>query len=328
MARSVFPTSNDPDAKPETPRRPLTERRKPIIKGGATSDKYITAATQGGADRTYQEIPLDQIQESRIRDRIDLEDEIEEMMVSLKEKGQQFPIIVRIVEGEKPYEVVVGRRRIAASRRLGWTKIKSFVTKMSERDAFVTQGIENSARLETSFIERARTAAFGVEAGFDQVDVVHSLGISKTLVSLMIKIYESLGEDLVVAIGAARGVGRRKWETLATKLDESGISREQALALVDADISDSVARFDALLDAVSKLKAADSGKTVTEGKTLGRPRLQPVTRDYLEGRVTTARKGSQLMVKVTKEAPPALLEEIDQAIEEVVKRHISEGGGN
>lgn len=322
MARSVFQTSGPgkPGEDKGAEEKPLAPRRQPIIKGGAASDKYIKAATQGAADRTYQEISLDQIQDSRIRDRIDLEDEIEEMMVSLKEEGQKFPIIVRmVVGGGKPYEVVVGRRRIAASRRLGRTKINAFVSRMDDLEAFKTQGIENSARLETTFIERARTAAFAYEAGIDQVTVSQSLGISRQLVNLMIKIYENVGEDLVVAIGAARGVGRRKWETLIEKMDENGMTREEARAMVDTDISDSTARFEALMSAVSRPKVTPSGKTI------GRPKIEPVTRDYLEGRVTTTRKGFQLMVKVNKQAPPALLEEIDQAIAEVMKRHISGG---
>ena len=68
MARSVFNPPNVGDRAeglgdaPER-RAPIT-RRKPIVKGGAASDKYIRAATQGGADRTYQEIPVEQISES------------------------------------------------------------------------------------------------------------------------------------------------------------------------------------------------------------------------------------------------------------------------
>ena len=71
MARAVFtdiPPSEDAEDGAAEPR----VRRKPIIKGGATSSKYISAATQGGSDRTYQEIFVDQIQDSRIKDRIDI----------------------------------------------------------------------------------------------------------------------------------------------------------------------------------------------------------------------------------------------------------------
>ena len=315
MARSVFQTTAGDEPAKEVQSRPIAERRKPIIKGGATSDKYITAATQGGRDRTYQEIPLDQIQDSRIRDRIDLEDEIQEMMASLEAEGQKLPIIVRIVEGQKPYEVVVGRRRIAASRRLGRTVINAFVTKMSEREAFITQGVENSARLETSFIERARTAALGLAAGFDLTDVSKSLGISKTLVSFMTRIYDGLGEDLVLAIGAARGIGRRKWEALIAAMEKAGVSPAQARKMVASEISDSVERFEALAAELSRRSPGTSRPTATK------PRERPITQDYLGGRVQTARKGSQIVVKLTRQAPPALLDEIDRAIEEVVNRH-------
>lgn len=72
---------------------------------------------------------------------------------------------------------------------------------MDDREAFVAQGIENSARLETSYIERARAAAQGLEAGYEQKDIAEFLNISRTLINFMVKSYQALGEDLVLAIG-------------------------------------------------------------------------------------------------------------------------------
>lgn len=199
MARSVFDTESGPE---EVPERPARVKRKPIIKGGAASDKYIRAATQGGADRTYQEIDVDQIQDSRIRDRIDINEDLDSLIESIRENGQQIPILVRVAPGgDKAYEIVVGRRRLAATKRLGRPRIKAFVSKMDDREAFVAQGIENSARLETSYIERARAAAQGLEAGYEQKDIAEFLNISRTLINFMVKSYQALGEDLVLAIG-------------------------------------------------------------------------------------------------------------------------------
>lgn len=96
MARSVFDTESGPE---EVPERPARVKRKPIIKGGAASDKYIRAATQGGADRTYQEIDVDQIQDSRIRDRIDINEDLDSLIESIRENGQQIPILVRVAPG-------------------------------------------------------------------------------------------------------------------------------------------------------------------------------------------------------------------------------------
>ncbi|MDO6731200.1 plasmid partitioning protein RepB [Marinovum sp. 2_MG-2023] len=309
MARSVFETGPGPAKPDETaPDRPARPKRKPIIKGGAASDKYIRAATQGGADRTYQEIDVDQIQDSRIRDRIDVNEDLDSLVESIEANGQQIPILVRVAQGgDKAYEIVVGRRRLAATRRLGRTRIKAFVSKMDDREAFVAQGIENSARLETSYIERARAAAQGIDAGYEQKDIAEFLSISRTLINFMVKSYQAIGEDLVLAIGPARGVGRRNWDKLISEMSRAGISRKAALKLVDRSLDDSVDRFHAVL------KAVQSG-----GK---RPAPPPAAtqNDFLNGRVSISQKSRQLVIKTRKDAPPEMLEQIRDQIEQVIR---------
>ncbi|MDO6588476.1 plasmid partitioning protein RepB [Salipiger sp. 1_MG-2023] len=314
MARSVFGTGSDKPETGETPNRKPAVRRKPIIKGGAASDKYIRAATQGGADRTYQEIPVDQVRDSRIRDRIDLTEDLDSLAASIRENGQQIPILVRIVpEGEGTYEIVVGRRRLAALRSLGEPRIKAFVARMDDREAFIAQGIENSARLETSYIERARAAAQGLDAGHEQKDIAGFLNVSRTLISFMVKTYQALGEDLVMAIGPARGVGRRNWERLIAVMGQHGVSPSDALELVDRTIDDSVERFQALLKTVESARAKRP-----------HPAPQAVRREHLSGSVTTLRKPKQITVRLGKSAPPDLLDRIDDAVTRLISEYDTE----
>lgn len=311
MARSVFDTDQPAEA------APARVKRKPIIKGGAASDKYIRAATQGGADRTYQEIDVDQIQESRIQDRIDINEDLDSLVESIRENGQQIPILVRVTQGgDKAYEIVVGRRRLAATQRLGRTRIKAFVSKMDDREAFVAQGIENSARLETSYIERARAAAQGIEAGYEQKDIAEFLNISRTLINFMVKTYQAAGEDLVKAIGPARGVGRRSWDKLIAEMERNEISQKQVLRLVDSAQENSVERFHELL------KAVQSG-----GNRRSAPPALPSSRkDFLGGRVSTMRKPRQLVIKTRKDVPSELLDLIASKIEAVVADYETDNG--
>lgn len=307
MARSVFDTSKGEGDTPKA--RPAT-KRKPIIKGGAASDKYIRAATQGGADRTYQEIPVDEIRDSRIRDRIDINEDLDSLVDSLRENGQQIPILVRIVQGEgASYEIVVGRRRLAATRKLGLPRIKAFVARMDDREAFVAQGIENSARLETSYIERARAAAQGVEAGYEQKDISEFLNISKTLVSFLVQTYQALGEELVLAIGPARGVGRRNWDKLVAAMERNAVTPAKALGMIETD-KPSVERFHALVTAV------ETGST---RKTASRTQAEETR--FLSGGLTVQRKPRQVTVKTTRAVPPALLDRIDAEIRRLVAEH-------
>ncbi len=296
--------------RPTPPSRPAATKRKPIIKGGAASDKYIRAATQGGADRTYQGIQVDEIRDSQIRDRIDINEDLDKLVQSLRENGQQIPILVRIVDGGG-YEIVVGRRRLAATRKLGLPRIKAFVARMDDREAFVAQGIENSARLETSFIERARAAAQGTEAGYDQKDIAEFLNISPTLVSFMVNIYRDLGEELVQAIGPARGVGRRNWEKLVAAIKRSGFSAHDVTAMIDRGKDDSVERFHVLL------ATAEAGRQARKASKA----VPSESATYLNGRVTVERKPRQLVLKTVKDVLPALLDQIDATIRKILADH-------
>lgn len=307
MARNVFDHGPGDEAKPTSDVKAPTPRRKPLVKGGAASQKYISAATQGGADRTYQDIPVDQIQDSMVRDRIDVNEDLDSLVESIRENGQQIPILVRIISGgDKPFEIVVGRRRLAAHRQLGKNQIKAFVSKMDDREAFIAQGIENTARLETSYIERARAAAQAVDVGFNQKDVSEFLNISRTLINFMIGTYRSIGEDLVKAIGPARGIGRRKWDTLIKSMNRNNVTPEMGLTLVDRSIEDSPARFESFAMAVNSAGARTKSTTSSE----------PVSRrEYLSGNVSSIRKPQQLVVKLHKGMSPEVLVMIEDRIE-------------
>ncbi|WP_237064745.1 ParB/RepB/Spo0J family partition protein [Loktanella sp. M215] len=310
MARNVFEHGPTDDPNATTEAQPLTPRRKPLVKGGAASPKYISAATQGGADRTYQEIPVDQIRESAVMDRIDVNEDLDALVESIRENGQQIPILVRIFSGgDKPFEIVVGRRRLAAHRQLGKHQIKAFVARMDDREAFIAQGIENTARLETSYIERARAAAQALDVGFDQKDVAEFLNISRTLINFMVGTYRSVGEDLVTAIGPARGIGRRKWDALVKLMDQNDLSPERAVKLVDRDIADSSTRFETFVMAVQAAR-----KTAKQSPT---PKTG-IHREFLSGGVSTVRKSRQLVIKTRKDMPQEILVRIEQEIETIL----------
>lgn len=313
MARKVFDDESDTPQDP--PARAATPRRKPLVRGGAAAPKYIQGSTQSANDRSYEEIPVDQIQTSRIEDRIDLTEGIEDLMASIRENGQQIPIIVRIVNGARPYEIVAGRRRLEATRRLGRSVIRGFVTRMSDEEAFRTQGIENSSRLETSFIERARTAASASDAGFSTRDIAEFLNVSHTLVSFMTRIYRQVGEELVLAIGPARQVGRRKWEDLIQQMEARGLDSATAATLVDRTLGESSERFEALV-----LHLA--------GREAKAPRPAPAQRrveqqmTFQNGHVTCTRKARKLEIATDRTIPDGMLEYLSEKLEGLIEDYL------
>lgn len=316
MARNVFdltpkepPSNKDrPEAKTPSKQPPSPPQKTLRPKGGAPAAKYMQAAAQGAADRTYQDVPIGQIRESAIRDRIDVSEDLQSLAESISEKGQQIPIIVRMVEGDQPYEIIVGRRRLAALRLLGEKTVKAFVRKVNAREAFEIQGIENNERLETSFIERARAADQALSEEYTAVEVGTFMSVTKQLVHMSVRIYRDLGEEIVTAIGPARGVGRRRWQDLAEAIVKSDLELEEIVSLIDRTLS-SVDRFDALKKSLDIANA--SQPTVTSP----RPKPKPITKALLDGVVMTTRKPGQLVVKSKSELPESILDEVQAFLE-------------
>lgn len=312
--RQAFPANPaSPDGPTPSPAqeaeqdRPMATRRAPMFAKGAAS--LETAARSAAAeDRMYRNIPVDQIDPSPIRDRIDVTEDLDALRTSLREDGQQIPILVRPKSGTGRYEIVTGRRRLQATRDLGLATIQAFVRPLSDQDAFVAQGVENNARLETSFIERARTIVSALDAGFKQTEVERFLGVDQTMISRMKTIYEGLGDPLVVAIGPARGVGRRKWERLQ-KLVVQGDHDRDALAQTVPGDRPSVDRFDALL---SRLEASPAPRKPVPRKPAAPDRLA-------QGRITARRSGRKLVLEADKSLPAGFFDYLADALPDMVE---------
>lgn len=86
------------------------------------------------------------------------EAKLEELAVSIKEKGVLQPITVRLVEGKAtPYELVMGERRWRASRKAGSTAIRSLVEELTDEEAREIALIENLQRDDLTPMDEARS---------------------------------------------------------------------------------------------------------------------------------------------------------------------------
>lgn len=94
------------------------------------------------------------------------------LKTSLEARGQEVPIFVRPHPIEpKWYQAVFGRRLIRALSAHGKSHIRAAIRSLSDEDLLVAQGIENSARQDLSWIEKALLAkkleAFATANGKD-----------------------------------------------------------------------------------------------------------------------------------------------------------------
>lgn len=171
--------------------------------------------------QTIVELDPEFLESSFVVDRLGVELEDQQALIDqIKEHGQQVPILVRPhPEKHGFYQVAYGHRRLAAIKTIGG-KIKAVVRDLSDEQLVVSQGQENNARTDLSFIERCFFGWQLEQRGFSRDVIMSSLGVDKAALSRMISLVERLPAEFIKAIGAAPSFGRQRWAELADLLDE------------------------------------------------------------------------------------------------------------
>ena len=185
---------------------------------------------------------------------------------------------------DKPgrYKIVYGRRRLRALQSIGMSA-RALVRTLSDEEAILAQGQENSHRLDPSFIEKALFAAQLSDNGYDQPVILDALAIDKPMLSRMTKVARTIPEAVIRVIGSAHGVGRRRWEDLADKAKDSNADLVRIASDLGLDqIPTSDDRFARVSDAIARLgKPARPAKSAahmvvsSDGKTLAEVKDSP-----------------------------------------------------
>lgn len=237
------------------------------------------------------EINPEDIQASAIIDRFETaysEEGVAELVKSMSEHGQSTPGLVRLVSnGAKRFQIVFGRRRLAAAKLLG-ISFKAVVRELSDEEAVVLQGEENSNRNDLSFIERCMFALAQERAGYGRDIICKSLNTGKSHVSEMLRLANALPRDIVLQIGAAPEIGRRRWVDFEARWLRHhaplGVARD-VLSSSGLATADSSARFNVVFNALNQ-----SPMPVDEPP---RP-AQLVARGIILGEISHGRSGTKL----------------------------------
>ncbi len=181
--------------------------------------------------RALVEIDPGLIDPGGLADRIGADaEEDARLMESIREHGQQVPVLARPHPGAPGrYQIVYGRRRARALAALG-RPVKALVRELDDRDLVLAQGQENSARRDLSFIEKANFARQMLVAGYDRATAQAALSTDKTQLSRMLSVTEKVPEEVILAIGAAHGIGRDRWCLLAELYTGVAPDEEEARA--------------------------------------------------------------------------------------------------
>ncbi|MBB4239074.1 plasmid partitioning protein RepB [Rhizobium esperanzae] len=209
----------------------------------------------------------------RLADQLDIEDEL---VQSIAENGQEVPILVRRhPDDAERYQIAYGHRRLQAIKLLG-RKVQAIVRQLDDTDVVIAQGIENSARRNLSYIERA-VFAFNLELkGFERPVIMKALSTDKTELSKLLSVAKAIPAEIVRSVGAAPGIGRRRWMALAQ--DWNGMTAARLAKLIasqDFRAEESDRRFELLVAELARKEAKPEAteydwKPKTGGKIAGR----------------------------------------------------------
>ncbi|MGR3469049.1 MAG: plasmid partitioning protein RepB [Shimia sp.] len=180
-------------------------------------------------ENAVQELDPTLIDDAGVVDRLDPDPTAQAALVdSLRTYGQQVPVLVRPkAETRGRYEIVYGRRRLAALKSLG-QPVKAMVRHLDDEALVLAQGQENTARKDLSFIEKASFAAQLAEGGYERETIAAALTIDLPMVSRMLKVGQAFSLDELRAIGAAPGIGRDRWLAFVRQIEDPA-ARSRAL---------------------------------------------------------------------------------------------------
>lgn len=190
--------------------------------------------------------------------------ELQELVVSVREFGVLQPIVVRpragAADGEPPYELIMGERRLRASKLAGLDRIPAVVKDTADEDMLRDALLENIHRAELNPLEEASAYKQLLEDfGITQEQLAERIGRSRPQITntiRLLKLPESIQTKVaagVLTAGHARAI--------LSVADEAGM-RKLADKIINEDLSVRAAEAAAGMLAPPKAKAA----TVSAGK--------------------------------------------------------------
>lgn len=252
------------------------------------------------------ELETSSIEPSFVQDR--MQGEIDGLLASIREQGQQVPILVR-PHPDQPgrYQVAFGHRRLRAVSDLG-LPVKAVVRELTDEQLVVAQGQENNEREDLTFIEKARFA-HRLNKQFSREIVIAAMAIDKSNLSKMLLIVDALPSELIDAIGAAPGVGRPSWQQLAELLETvaSPVDAINFANSTEVQTLSSADRFKAVIDHLKPRRIARGLPDVMS--TPDGDRLAQVTQSKSKLEITIDRRATPDFAAFVLEHLPALYQE-------------------
>lgn len=146
---------------------------------------------QSGEQAGQRRIPIEFLRPNPKNPRRTFNDELlEELAVSIKEKGVIQPILARSMAGtSNDYEIVAGERRWRAAQRAGLHEVPVVLIDVSDREALEIAIVENVQRSDLNPLDEARAyEQLAAEFGYTQADLSRIIGKSRSHIANMLRL--------------------------------------------------------------------------------------------------------------------------------------------
>jgi ParB family chromosome partitioning protein len=218
--------------------------------GGYQADETVTDKTP-----RPMEIAVDQIGPNPHQPRKQLDEtQLEELTNSIRQQGVLQPLLVaptsgQATDGQKPYILIAGQRRLMAAARAGLENVPCFIRQADSRQIVEWAIIENIQRADLNAVDRAKAYRDVIDRfGLTQAQLAEQMGTSRESVANYLRILDLcdgvqqllLSDKLTFgharALAALSGKPARQ-QALAKKVIADQLSVRQLEALVTAELT-------------------------------------------------------------------------------------------
>ncbi|MBY6244056.1 plasmid partitioning protein RepB [Methylosinus sp. Sm6] len=254
------------------------------------------------------------IDPSPFADRFPQEEDVsfEALKQSIADRGQEIPVLLRVNPAlPSRYQTAFGHRRIRAALQLG-RPVRAIIRALGDDDLIIAQGVENSAREDLSFIERAVFAWRLESAGRGRSVIQQALAIDRAEASKLISVAKAVPEDVARAIGKAPRIGRGRWQEFAELLrDGPALKRARLATTLPAFSSlDSDARFAQALAAAKRVETErHPARQIIEIRNSAGQSIAEIRASERDVRVTLVKADGSAFAQFLAARLPELLEE-------------------
>ncbi|NLR97076.1 plasmid partitioning protein RepB [Rhizobium sp. P38BS-XIX] len=313
LAKFVQPTAED--------QQRTTEARAEYTRRGASRsmmqslDELAETSIRMLEGETVVALDPELLEGSFVADRIgDDQEDYVLLREAIRQSGQSTPILVRPhPDAEGRYMIVFGHRRARAARELH-IPVRAVVKQLADIAHVIAQGQENTARADLTFIEKSLFARKLVANGMSKDVVKIALTIDDTLLSRMLSVAETIPEPVLEAVGAAKGVGRDRWEELK-KLVQVPANAGRALECISSDLFRGASEQDRVNVLLGELKTVKKPK---------KPSASPSFRQFdvaaKSVAVTTKSAGKTFTLALTSKDASKFGEYLSDQLEELYQR--------